>query len=185
MRRLALAGLLLPLVACVHAPAVVRAPQPVPTTLWAVQEVEHAVEVRAVPTPLIEALAQACRERNLAVAEGQVDKVALQTARDSHRRVAMLQAAQSKLGILLESRVVFFAQVDGRFRWTVLARLTLFSPGKAFEPQVIDLSLPVALNFAHEGPDDALTAVRSLVAGRLAAALDQLLLDQTAIGGGR
>lgn len=183
-RTLALAWLAV-LASCVHAPALVRAPEPVPTTLWALQEVDRAAEVGPVPAPLVEALAQVCRDRNLTVREGELPRQALQTVRDSHRRLALLQADSARLGIFAEARAVFFAQVDGRFRWNVLARLTLFSPTKAFEPQVVDLTLPVALNFAHEGPDDALTAVRALLAARLAAALDQLLQEQSALNVGR
>lgn len=133
----------------------------------------YSGEPTTAPDSLKEAISKALEERNLSVVEVPLD--ALGDGRITDSRKAALKAAQpdAPYFLLVELRVHFFSQLDGRYRWEVSSSLTAMKNGGVETRDAFEL--PVILQYDHEKQRAAINAASSDIATRLGVLLDGLL----------
>lgn len=103
-------------------------------------------------------------------------------ARTHPQRLAYLAAEPSgaALLVMMETEAVFYAQIEGRNRWTVRVRLSI-APQDALQQAVVEeFEVPVFLQFLHEKEARAVEEAGPLIARRLAAALDEVVAARAA-----
>jgi len=86
-------------------------------------------------------------------------------------KLAATDAPQDLL-LLVEAHPSFYAQVAGRFRWTVDVTVTLARKDDLANAHTVSWSLPVFLQFSHQREADALSEAAPLLHRRLNAELD-------------
>jgi hypothetical protein len=103
-------------------------------------------------------------------------------ARTHPQRLAYLAAQPGGAGMLvmMETEAVFYAQIEGRNRWTVRVRLTITPQDDLRQALVEEFDVPVFLQFLHEKEERAVEEAGPLIARRLAAALDEVVAARAA-----
>jgi hypothetical protein len=103
-------------------------------------------------------------------------------ARTHPQRLAYLagEAKGAGLLVMMETEALFYAQIEGRNRWTVRVRLTISPQDDLNQALVEEFEVPVFLQFLHEKEDRAVEEAGPLIARRLAAALDQVVAARAA-----
>lgn len=103
-------------------------------------------------------------------------------ARTHPQRLAYLvaNAGQHELFVLMETEAVFYAQIEGRNRWTVRVRLTVAPKDDVSHAIVEEFEVPVFLQFLHEKEERAVEEAGPLIARRLGALLDQVVAARAA-----
>lgn len=150
MRRLLPLVLLAGLVAgCVKPVPVITAATAEPVAYAAVRTELGTADLVDAPDRLQDALHAALVERNLQPLRVEASSI---TGRSTGVRLESLGA--DGLRVLLEAEVTYFAQVAGRYRWTVDVTLTLADGADA--PLTRQEQIPVFLQFSHEKEDAAL-----------------------------
>ncbi|MBL8921635.1 MAG: hypothetical protein JNJ54_22430 [Myxococcaceae bacterium] len=126
------------------------------------------------PDTLKEAIARTLEERNLSVVEAPLEVLKDQRITDTRR--AALEASQpdAPYVLLVELRVHFFSQLDGRYRWEVGAALTAARRGGVTTKDAFEV--PVVLVYDHEKQRAAMNAASQDIAIRLASLMDGLLV---------
>ena len=71
-----------------------------------------------------------------------------------------IMASLSKPVLIIESRAIFYSQLNGRFRWETLFSLELHTNTQIIKE---DLNIPVFLPYHHQREVDALRAAESLL----------------------
>lgn len=126
-----------------------------------------------------EALAALLAERNLSPTwedlEGAGDGAAEATEVRLHRLQAHAAAAGVPQVLLVEVRPTYYAQMDGRYRWTVAARVVVRGAGSEAASAEETFAVPVFLRFDHEREDAALVAARPRLLRRVRRAVDTYL----------
>ncbi len=171
------AFVLLVLAGCVRSVPQQKAKVATPLTVGWALESDRSAESLPVPPKLTSQLALAVRERNLAFE----DVGPLNGARLTAPRLEALRATNASGWVLLvEARASFFSQLEGRYRWTVVVKLTASSkPGEAVEDS---FTVPALLQFEHEREAQALDAVAADIAQRAGTLLDGLLVGAPQAG---
>jgi hypothetical protein len=82
--------------------------------------------------------------------------------------------------VMMETEAVFYAQIEGRNRWTVRVRLTITPQDDLRQALVEEFDVPVFLQFLHEKEERAVEEAGPLIARRLAAALDEVVAARAA-----
>jgi hypothetical protein len=125
------------------------------------------------PDAVRERLAESLEARNLAVQRGPISALGGQII-SGERVKALNRAAQAPYRLLVETRAVFFSQLDGRYRWTVGVRVsaTRAADGAAVTEE---FNLPAVMQFDHQKGSAAVEAVADEIARRTALALDGLI----------
>ena len=166
--------LLLLMILC--AGCVNRVPQPkatvaTPVTVGWALDLDKSADALTPPDALTAALAATLNDRNLQPH----DVGALSGPKLTPKRLEQLRLQDPNGWVLLvEARVSFFSQLEGRFRWTVSVKLTASSkPGEVIEDS---FSVPAVLQFEHQREPQALASVAHDIASRAGTLLDQLLL---------
>ncbi|MDF1561858.1 MAG: hypothetical protein P1V51_02370 [Deltaproteobacteria bacterium] len=157
LRSIAPLASLLTLTACVTtAPAPTALPEPEPIVLGLVRGAGEG----SVPASVRQALVEALKARNLPVVstwEGGAD-----APRATAGRVARLREAAAGVGaphlLLVEVEPAFYAQLDGRYRWTVSVEVRAGAGADEGALQEESATLPVFLRFDHQREDAALEA---------------------------
>ena len=100
----------------------------------------------------------------------------LTSARSTDRRLRALReaAGPSDFVLLVEAQAVFYSQINGRYRWTVSAKLSMAGPGQS-APQIDELETPALLLFDHEREQRAVQDVAAVLSRRLAYLVDGYL----------
>lgn len=133
-----------------------------------------AGEPAEAPLELEKRLAAALDSRNLEVRRRPLAALAGQRL-SKEREAALGRAApQAPFRLLVETRAVFFSQLDGRYRWTVAVRLAAARAGQP-DAVVDDFDLPAVLQYDREKEAAAVEAVADEIARRAALLLDGLL----------
>ncbi len=144
-----------------------------PIAVGYVVDPTHAGDAAAAPDALKAQVKAELASHNLDVVE--VPLEALKGQRLSDARFAALKAARPDAAFLLlvELRVHFFSQLDGRYRWEVAATLTAARGDgqQAREP----FEVPVVLMYDHEKGPEAMASAAPDIANRVGALMDGLL----------
>ncbi len=159
--------------ACLPRVPVQRLPTATPLAVAYVVDPSYSGEATTAPEQLKAAVNAVLAERNLEPRE--VPLEAVQGARLTDTRLSALKAAAggAQYVLLVELRVQFFSQLDGRYRWEVGTALTAERPGGA---QARDpFEVPIVLMFDHEKQPEAIVAAAPDIANRLGVLLDGLL----------
>jgi len=127
------------------------------------------------PDELRKAIAKELEDHNLQVVELPLELVSTQRLTDS-RFEALKKAPQAEGApyfLLVEQRVQFFSQIDGRYRWEVNSN---FTAARADGASAKDpLEIPVILMFDHEKEKEALVYAAPDVANRVGVLMDGVL----------
>ena len=172
MRRALLLCLLVS-TACIPRIPIQRLPTTTPIAVAYVVDPSFAGEPSTAPDKLKAVIAATLAERNLQPIELPLDVVKGGKLTDT-RMAAMREAnAEPPYLLLVELRVQFFSQLDGRYRWEVGTTLTAERRGGT---QVKDpFEVPIVLMYDHEKHAAAMVAASNDIGSRLGVLLDGLL----------
>ncbi|MFZ5440945.1 MAG: hypothetical protein ACOZQL_13135 [Myxococcota bacterium] len=127
------------------------------------------------PEALRKAIAKELSDHNLEAKELPLETVSSQRLTDA--RFEALKRAQAAEGVpyflLVEQRVQFFSQIDGRYRWEVGTSLTASRTEGAVAKDPFEI--PVVLMFDHEKEREAIVYAAPDIANRVGVLLDGLL----------
>ena len=131
------------------------------------------------PDELKKRFAAELNERNLEVVEVPLSALEAQRLTDS-RFLAVKDAAQdAQFFLLVEQRVHFFSQIDGRYRWEVATTLTA---GRGDSVRASDQSeIPVILTYDHEKEREAIATASSDLTERMGMLLDGVLAGSAGV----
>lgn len=135
------------------------------------------------PEALKAAVTQALDARNLEVVERPLEVLAGQRLTDARLAALAAAAPDAPFVLLVEQRVTFFSQIDGRYRWEVGTSLTAQRRGAAAVKEPFESA--VVLQFDHQREAEALAEVADDVSGRAGRLFDGLLAGAPglAVGG--
>jgi glycosidase len=172
MSRVLLAAALALLAGCIHRIPVAHLATP--TRLTATFYVDQNDTRQLLPMP--DEVTSAVREQ-LTLRNVQVTEVERAPGKTSSQRLSALVAAAAgaPLVMLVESKVVYFDQMQGRFKWTVYARITLARPDDLASATTKEFDIPVFLRFDREKEHEALVEAGPAIAERAGQLADEYL----------
>jgi hypothetical protein len=149
-----------------------------PIVVGYVVDPTYAGAPASAPEAFKSAMAQALEERNLTVVE--VPFPVFEGQRITDARTAALKAYQPEAPyhLLIELRVHFFSQLDGRYRWEVGTALTASKTGGILTKDAFEV--PVVLVYDHEKQRAAMNMAASDIAIRVGTLIDGLLASGAA-----
>jgi glycosidase len=167
------------LAGCVGPGRLTRLESPTGAALAVVLEAEGRGAALATPPEVAATLAGALEVRNLSpvTIDAAVLAPAFARKRSTPDRLALVQAQAQAAPVLVvvEARASFYAQIEGRYRWTIRARLSVARAAALAEVQSEDVELPVVLRFDHQREADALIEAAPMLSRALAPLLDRFL----------
>lgn len=128
----------------------------------------------APPDPFKERVKAELSDHNLEVVEVPLEVVAAQRLTDGRFDALKKAAGDAPFVLLVEQRVHFFSQLDGRYRWEVATALTgsRSDGAKATDP----FEIPIILMYDHEKEREAIASAASDIANRVGVLMDGLLV---------
>lgn len=176
-RTAATALALLALAGCIHATPQARLERETPLALAAYVDRADQPAAMELPAEVQDALKQDLGSRNLVVQPA----AAATKVRTSSQRLAELAKASrgAPLVMLVETKVVFFDFMEGRFKWTVYTRLTMARPDALGEAVARDFEVPVFLRFDHQKEREALIEAAPSIAEHAGKLADEFLGAQS------
>lgn len=130
------------------------------------------------PDALKEAITKALADRNLTVVEAPLSALGTGNITDSRKAALKAHQPDAPYVLLVELRVHFFSQLDGRYRWEVSTAITASRSGGVETRDAFEL--PVILQYDHEKESAAITSASTDIATRLGVLLDGLLATSAA-----
>jgi hypothetical protein len=128
------------------------------------------------PDKLKEALTKVLEERNLSVVEVPFERFGDERITDTRKAALKAAAPDAAYHLLVELRVHFFSQIDGRYRWEVGTSL---SAAKAEGVESKDaFEVPVILVYDHEKQRAAMNAASTDIGTHLSTLIDGLLVNR-------
>ncbi|MDX2013439.1 MAG: alpha-amylase family glycosyl hydrolase [Myxococcaceae bacterium] len=173
--RLALSVLGLLALSCIPKVPRQRLENATPIVVGYIVDPTYAGEPSTAPDKLKEALARTLEERNLSVVEVPLEVLKGQRITDTRRAALEAQQPDAPYFLLVELRVHFFSQLDGRYRWEVGTALTAVKNGGVTSKDAFEV--PVVLVYDHEKQRAAMNAASQDIATRLASLMDGLLVS--------
>jgi len=163
----------LALAGCIHQAPPQRSPQAAP--LAAVLLIDRADSADALPAEVQERIEQEIAQRNLEARS--LDASALGGTRNTQQRLAQLARVSPDAPwlLLLETRVVYYDLLQGRFRWIVYGRATVARRDDLNGAASSEFEVPVFLSYEHEKEPEALRAAARALADRTGALIDNVL----------
>ena len=163
------------LVACVHATVPVRLAQETKISVALLRDRRDALETAPVPDEVRSQLDARLAERNL-IDDPFGDEAGLSPVRNTRQRLAaMASHSNDPILLLVETKVVFFEVLQGRYRWVVYAKLSAAHPKQLDAAAVREEEIPVFLDYEHEKEDAALVAASHTLADKAGQLLDGFL----------
>lgn len=160
---------------CLTRPPVARLSQRTPIAMVLLRDSVMDKKTYAVPKAISDKLKERLEVRNLYVPDtASKPHHALADIRDTTRRREFLLRAQPSAEhlLLVESQVVFYSQLNGRYKWDVDVKLSIGGRDRP-EPMVErQFKLSAFLPFDHQREDAALDSVGDIIAGRTADLVD-------------
>ena len=159
---------------CAHAPVVVKAPEARAVDVVAVVASVEAGGVGSAPDSVVEGLKGVLEDRGLTSKTVAEDAWVgrFRSHRSTSQRIRYVSDQISDdVWLLVESEVRWYAQVAGRYRWTVDVVLTL---GDA-EGEVLGqeaFQVPVFLTWDHQREPEAMEGARAVIERRVAELVD-------------
>ncbi len=162
---------------CVKSHPIVKLPEKTPIAVAFVLDDDHQGLVGEVPDALKREVGQVLAERNLDLFEIPFASYAKVFApvRDSQRRLARLTNSEAPLTLLVETKAIYFAQLSGRYRWTVSLKLTVARQDGSAEPLMRSSDLSTFVDFEHQKEPAVIASIASDLARRVGALLDEFL----------
>jgi hypothetical protein len=173
--RLALSVLCLSALSCMPKVPRQRLENATPILVGYIVDPTYSGEPSTAPDKLKEALARTLEERNLSVVEVPLEVLREQRITDTRRAALEAQQPDAPFFLLVELRVHFFSQLDGRYRWEVGTALTASKKGGVTTKDAFEV--PVVLVYDHEKQRAAMNAASQDIATRLASLMDGLLVS--------
>ncbi|MBI5543536.1 MAG: glycosyl hydrolase [Deltaproteobacteria bacterium] len=169
---------------CVHKPPVLRLPDKTPVAIAFVLDGEHAAGASDVPEVLKKKVVEQLSARNLDARVLPFDSYAklFEPVRDTHRRLAKLANGGAPLVVLVETKVVYFSLINGRYRWMVYARLSAAKKDGSTQPLTLSMDQSAFVDYEHEKEQAALGSVSNSIADRLGVLLDDFLGGEASEG---
>ncbi len=125
------------------------------------------------PDALKKAIAVELDDHNLELVEVPLEAIVAQRLTDSRFEALKKAANEAPFVLLVEQRVHFFSQLDGRYRWEVATTLTA---GRADGTKASDpFEIPVILMYDHEKENEAIASAASDIANRTGVLMDGVL----------
>lgn len=176
-RVLLLAGLGVALTSCLPKQQPVQAPSQIPVTFVGVMQTQQSAAVGDLPAVVQGRLVQTLSERNLAPetkpAAAWAEDFAKRRSTEPRLRWLVEQGGVSHgLILLVETEVSFYAQLQGRYRWTVDVRATIAGADDVSASTTERFSVPVFLLFDHEREEEALIEAGPDIARKVGVMLD-------------
>lgn len=127
----------------------------------------------APPEALRAAIKKELDDHNLEIIEVPIEVLRAQRLTDARFEVVKKNVGDAQFLLLVEQRVQFFSQIDGRYRWEVGTQLTAskLEGSVAKDP----FEIPVILMFDHEKEPEAIAYAASDVANRVGVLLDGVI----------
>ncbi len=162
---------------CVKSHPVVKLPEKTPIAVAFVLDDDHQGLVGEVPEALKKEVSAILAERNLDLFEIPFSSYAevFAPVRDSQRRLARLTNSEAPLTLLVETKAVYFAQLSGRYRWTVSLNLSVARKDGSVEPLSSATDLSTFVDFEHQKEQAVISSIASDLARRVGALLDEFL----------
>ncbi|MDR0966253.1 MAG: hypothetical protein LBM75_07120 [Myxococcales bacterium] len=162
---------------CVTTAPIVKLPEKTPIAVAFVLDNDHEGLVGEVPEALKREVSQVLAERNLDLFEIPFSSYApvFAPVRDSQRRLARLSNSEATLTMLVETKAVYFAQLNGRYRWTVNFKLNVARKDAASDPFGVVADLSTIVDFEHQKEPEVIASIASDLARRVGALLDEFL----------
>ncbi len=170
---------------CLHSQPQLRAESSTPVAVAYVLDSEQGQPVQDVPDALKDAVASALAERNLVAEPVPFERYrdAFARVRSTQRRFELIEENTSApLVLLVETKPSYFSQSGGRYRWTVLARITGQPRKEGAQPASDTLSEAVVLMYDHEREPEAVREASRQIAKRTGGLFDEMLA-QPGMGG--
>ncbi len=169
-------GLMLAGLSCATGTAPVKLAQRTPIAAGFVLDFADLRKPEVPPAGFVEGVEAALSERNLLV-KGVGPGEVFGSLRETGARMSHLatQAQGAPFLLLCETKVAFFSQLNGKYKWQVFAKVSVAraeAPQKALSAEV---EFPALLDFDHEREAEALLAVVKVVAYRAGQLVDRLL----------
>ncbi|GMU60767.1 MAG: hypothetical protein AMXMBFR34_25300 [Myxococcaceae bacterium] len=125
------------------------------------------------PDGLKKSVAGELDQRNLEVVELPMDALGGQRLTDARVEALRRAGGDAPFVVLIEQKVTFFSQLDGRFRWEVGTAVSAGRPSGAVAKDTFEH--PVVLLYDHEREKEAIAQSAPDVAARVGTLLDGLL----------
>jgi hypothetical protein len=155
---------------CIHRALPARLTQPAPIS--AALLMDGGEGIAALPPEVSEAVSRELSSRNLDPREVEAAQ-ALGGSRNTQQRLALLSRAdEAPFVLLLETRVVYYDELQGRFRWVVYARLSVARRDDLAGAASSDFEVPVFLVYEHDREAEALRAAAAIISDRTGSLLD-------------
>ncbi len=155
--------------ACIPRVPVQHLPSPTEIAVAYVVDPEHEGPQLAAPEGLKDAIASVLADRNLKVREVTLEN----PGKLSAQRMAALEAQGAPYALLVEVRVTFFSQIEGRWRWDVATRLTAAQKG---QPRAEDsFTAPAVMLLERQQAPEAMEFVADAVSARVGTLLDGVI----------
>lgn len=130
------------------------------------------------PDALKKAINAELDDHNLEVVEVPLEAIVAQRLTDSRFDALKKVSGDAPFVLLVEQRVHFFSQLDGRYRWEVATTLTA---GRADGAKASDpFEIPVILLFDHEKEREAIAAAASDISNRVGVLMDGVMAGASA-----
>lgn len=127
----------------------------------------------APPDSLKAAINKELDDHNLELVEVPLEQLRAQRLTDARFEVVKKNVGDAQFLLLVEQRVQFFSQIDGRYRWEVGTQLTASKLEGAVAKDPFEI--PVILMFDHEKEAEAISYAASDVANRVGVLLDGVI----------
>lgn len=125
------------------------------------------------PQELKDAVTFELRKHNLEPVEVPLEAIAAQRLTDSRFDAVKKAADDAPFFLLVEQRVHFFSQIDGRYRWEVGNQLTAGRADGAIARDPFEIA--VVLMFDHEKEKEAIVYAKDDIAKRIGVLMDGVL----------
>jgi hypothetical protein len=163
------------LLACLKPAEVPQASVRASVVTAAVVESFDDAEVATAPDDVLERIAAALAARNLepAAADPASWSAAFASRRTTPARVETLAERGGDAVLLVELAPRFSAQVNGRYRWTVEAAVTLAPTAHPEAALARRFNVPVHLLYAHQQEGEAVSEAAAVLSREVGAVLDE------------
>jgi glycosidase len=143
-----------------------------------VRDAEHGESVFDVPAGLEARVQEALEARNLEGRKIPFEKLqgAFASSRESSRRLAAaLAASDAPIVLVVETKVVFYSQLSGRYRWMVYAKIAAATREHPGAPSAAEFDQPTFVEYDHEREPEVLGVAAPSLAERVGRVVDALL----------
>ncbi len=169
-------GLIGLLLSCATGTAPVKLGQQTPVAAGFVLDFADLRKPEVPPPGFVDGVGAALSERNLfikVVGPGEVFGSLRETGARMSHLATLAQGAPFLL--LCETKVAFFSQLNGKYKWQVFAKVSVARAGEPQKALSAEVEFPALLDFDHEREAEALLAVVKVVAYRAGQVADRVI----------